>query len=246
MNEVIWHDLEYGAYRQDLPFWLKLAQQAAPAGEGVLDVGAGTGRVAIPLAAAGHAVTAIDLEQELLRELDRRAVQLQLSLTTVCADARALELGGARFALVIVPMQTVQLLGGPLGRRAFLRCAHTHMLSGGVLAIALVRTQDVEEFEVDAGDPAPLPDVTEIQDVVYFSQPTAVTRVGDTLILKRRREIIDAAGNRTVSNTAISLDMVEPEQIIRAGQELGFQAQQTRRIAPSAEHTGSQVVVLRV
>ena len=39
---VIWHDLECGAYAEDLPLWRALA---AEHGDPVLDVGAGTGRV---------------------------------------------------------------------------------------------------------------------------------------------------------------------------------------------------------
>ena len=39
-----------------------------------------------------------------------------LTVTTVAADARDFDLGDRRFALVIVPMQTLQLLGGADGR----------------------------------------------------------------------------------------------------------------------------------
>ena len=51
---VIWHDVECGAYEADLPLWRELASGR------VLDVGAGTGRVALDLARAGHPVTALD------------------------------------------------------------------------------------------------------------------------------------------------------------------------------------------
>ena len=55
-SEVVWHELECGSYRADLPLWRELADQMASS-EGsarVLDVGAGTGRVALELARAGH------------------------------------------------------------------------------------------------------------------------------------------------------------------------------------------------
>ena len=45
----IWHDLECGGYDVDLPLWRELARRARPGP--VLDVGAGTGRVALDLAA---------------------------------------------------------------------------------------------------------------------------------------------------------------------------------------------------
>ena len=50
---VIWHDLECGTYAEDLPLWRSLA---AEHGDPVLDVGAGTGRVALDLARSGYRV----------------------------------------------------------------------------------------------------------------------------------------------------------------------------------------------
>ena len=49
-EHAIWHDVECGAYEADLELWRELAREAP---EGVLDVGAGTGRVALRLARAG-------------------------------------------------------------------------------------------------------------------------------------------------------------------------------------------------
>ncbi|MDQ6751787.1 MAG: hypothetical protein M3Z33_13685, partial [Actinomycetota bacterium] len=69
LHDVRWHDLECGAYSADLPLWLELA---AGAGGPVLDVGAGTGRVALELARAGHVVTALDSDAGLLCALRGR------------------------------------------------------------------------------------------------------------------------------------------------------------------------------
>ncbi len=52
---VVWHDLECGGYSADLPLWRELAARCAvSAGARVLDLGAGTGRVSLDLARAGH------------------------------------------------------------------------------------------------------------------------------------------------------------------------------------------------
>ncbi len=67
---VIWHDLECGGYVADLPLWRELARER---GGPILDVGAGTGRVALDLARNGHEVTALDRDPELLDALRRRA-----------------------------------------------------------------------------------------------------------------------------------------------------------------------------
>ena len=66
-----WHDVECASYAADLELWRELAAAAAPAP--VLDLGAGTGRVALDLAGRGHAVTAVDSDAELVAELARRA-----------------------------------------------------------------------------------------------------------------------------------------------------------------------------
>jgi 16S rRNA A1518/A1519 N6-dimethyltransferase RsmA/KsgA/DIM1 with predicted DNA glycosylase/AP lyase activity len=51
------YDLEY-THDYDLPFWLSLAaREAGP----LIEWGAGTGRIAAPLATAGHDVTAVEL-----------------------------------------------------------------------------------------------------------------------------------------------------------------------------------------
>ena len=163
---VIWHDLECGHYAEDLQLWRSLARDH---GDPVLDIGAGTGRVTLDLAREGHRVTALDRDDELLAELARRAGDLEVR--TVLADAREFELG-EQFALCVVPMQTIQLLGGVEGRGRFLERAKRHLLPGGVLAIAI--SEALELFDVAGGAAAPLPDMCELDGVVYSSHPTAV------------------------------------------------------------------------
>ncbi len=122
-SEVVWHDVECGAYAADLPAWAELAAGAAGP---VLELGAGTGRVSLHLARAGFDVVAVDSASDLIGELAHRAEAAGLAVEAVCADARRLELG-REVAAVIAPMQLMHLLGGAGGRAAALTAARAHL-----------------------------------------------------------------------------------------------------------------------
>jgi SAM-dependent methyltransferase len=232
---VIWHDVECGAYAEDLGLWRSLADRH---GDPILDVGAGTGRVALDLARQGYRVTALDRDPELIAEVARRG--RGLAVETVVADARQFDLA-ARFALCIVPMQTIQLLGGPAGRQAFLRCAQRHLQAGGLLAVAIATM--LELFEVVDGGPAPLPDIREVGGVVYSSQPTAVRVDRDGFVLERRRERVTVAGAHSVAQDVIRLDRLSAEQLESEAQAIGLRPAGRLTVGATADYVGSDVVM---
>ena len=233
---VIWHDLECGAYHEDFELWRELAEAH---GGPILDVGAGTGRVTLDLAQRGHTVVALDADAELLGALRTRGTGLDVE--TVVADARGFDLGARRFTLVIVPMQTLQLLGGPEGRAGFLRAAHAHMTPGGLLAAALA--DPLDGVDDDRTEP-PLPDLQEIDGTVYHSQVVALRVWPEATRIERVRQTVDLHGHRTAEDNLVTLDRVDAAAVAEEAEELGFEALETRRIAMTNDYVGSEVVML--
>jgi SAM-dependent methyltransferase len=233
---VMWHDLENGSYVEDLGLWRDLA---VVHGGPVLDVGAGTGRVTLDLARHGHTVVALDRDPVLLATLRERAGTLPVG--AVEADARAFNLG-RRFPLIIVPMQTIQLLGGPEPRAGFLACARAHLEPGGVVAVALAEALDA--FDADHDEP-PLPDLREVDEVVFSSRPVAVFDEGDRVSIHRIRETVDAHGNRTAAHNVVHLDRVGAAQLAEEAATHDLEAQQARFIPQTDDYVGSTVVLLR-
>jgi SAM-dependent methyltransferase len=237
-TNVIWHDVECGSYDADLTFWRELA--AAEAGP-ILDVGAGTGRVALDLAARGHEVVALDIDGELLDELRRRAQARGHDVETVIADGARFELPGRRFGLILAPMQTLQLLGES-GRAGFLRAARAHLAAGGLVACALA-----DAFEAFDAEHVllPLPDTLVVAGVQYVSQPVALRDEGDRVAIERIRQTLDGNGHRTATPNLIHLDRLDAARVAAEAASAGLTAQPPCWIAPTDDHVGSSVVMLR-
>ncbi|MEA2149428.1 MAG: hypothetical protein QOD69_1258 [Solirubrobacteraceae bacterium] len=235
---VVWHDVECGAYDADLALWRELA--AAEPGP-ILDVGAGTGRVSLHLAAHGHDVVALDIDAEFLAELRVRAAARGVEVETVVADAGAFALPGRRFGLVLAPMQTVQLLGAR-GRAGFLRAARAHVAPGGLVACALA-----DAFETFDEDHVllPRPDTLIVAGVQYLSQPVALRDEGDRVAIERIRQTLDATGRRTATPNLLHLDRVTPALLESEAAAAGLTPLPARWIGETEEHVGSSVVTLR-
>jgi SAM-dependent methyltransferase len=237
-NQIVWHDLECGRYRADLALWSTLA---AGHGDPVLEVGAGTGRVTLELARAGHRVTALDSDPVVLGELARRA--RGLAVQTVAADARRFEVP-TRFAVCIVPMQTIQLLGGARGRIEFLARARAHLRDDGILAIAIA--EELEPYDVTDERCAPTPDTTVLDGLLYSSQALAIRAEQDGFVLERRRTISYPGGDRTQQHDLIRLDRLEAAQLEHEGRAGGLTPVGREIIPETSDHAGSTVVILGV
>jgi SAM-dependent methyltransferase len=231
---VTWHDVEHGSYDADLPLWRELA---AAAGGPILDLGAGTGRVAVDLAAQGHEVVALDSHAELLAELAERAP----GVTTIEADVRTFALD-TRFDLILAPMQLVQVLGGPDGRVAMLERVHVHLMPGGRFAAALSDAHDAVPAE---GASPPLPDILERDGWVFSSQPISVREVNDRVTIERQRQAVSPAGEIEEATAVIALDVVGIDAFADAARDAGLVPVDRRTIPETLDHIGSTVLLCR-
>jgi SAM-dependent methyltransferase len=229
----MWHDVECGAYAADLPLWHELATKA---GGPVLDVGAGTGRVALDLARAGHEVTALDVDPDLLAVLAERSDGL--AVRTLVADATGFDAGEGAFALIAVPMQTIQLLPE---RGGFFASARRAVAPGGLVALAIAEALEPFESETEL----PPPDFGEADGWRFFSQPTAVRDVPDGTRIERVRHALGPSGEYTTEPDVIVLSRVTVASLAAEGEAAGLRAEPPRHIDPTPEHVGSEVVLLR-
>ena len=99
----------------------------------VLELGVGSGRVAVPMAKDGHEVVGIDRSPAMLARAAKRAKGSRVKLTLVEADMRTFALERT-FALVTIPFNTFLMLE-PDDRWACLARCREHLTAHGRLAI---------------------------------------------------------------------------------------------------------------
>ena len=234
----MWHDVECADFAADLGVWRALAGRAG--GPGVLELGCGTGRVALDLAARGHDVTGLDADPALVGALGRRARRSGLPVRLEVGDARSFQLGRS-FGVVVLPMQVVQLLGGRSGRHAMLESARRHLAPGGILAAALA-----DPFEgLDAGrDLPPLPDIREQDGWVFSSAPLAARVEGSGVAIHRHRQAVSPDGELHESFYTVRLDALTAGQLAQEGRDAGYRALPELRAPATAAYVGSTIVVL--
>jgi SAM-dependent methyltransferase len=234
VSDAIWHDVENGSYAADLSLWRDLARQARGP---VLDLGAGTGRVARDLQKEGYQVTALDSDGELLEVLRRRSPDVDV----VTADARAFELAD-RFRLVLAPMQLVQILGGPAERAAMLERVHHHLDPGGRFAAALA---DPYEAVLEEDRSPPYPDMVERDGWVFSSQPVWVREEPGRVVVERRRQAVSPDGALEEEIAPFALELLSADELETEARAAGLEPVGRHVIPETPDHIGSVVVECR-
>ncbi len=126
-----YYDLDLLEDPGDIALYQALAQQS---GGPILELGAGSGRLALPLAADGHAVTAVDIDPAMLARAgeawQREPRTSRGRLELVEADMLSLALPG-RFDVVILALNTLLLLTDRASQQAALRTMARHLTPDG-------------------------------------------------------------------------------------------------------------------
>jgi len=120
------YDLEY-THDYDLPFWLSLAEREAGP---VIEWGAGTGRLAVRLSAAGHDVTAVELSTEMVE----RGKEKSVTVEWIVGDMRNAK-PERRYGLAVCAFNSFLCLTSVDDDLAFLRNAREYLAPGGLLGI---------------------------------------------------------------------------------------------------------------
>lgn len=191
-DAVAWHDAECSAFSADLACWSRFCGP----GMRVLELGGGTGRVTLAVAALGAEVTTIEFDPMLAAELTERAGHGGHRVEVIAADALS-ALPAGRFDAVIAPMQFIQMFD-EAGRRQILTAVAESVAPGGGAALAIVEpdAMPVDLAPAGAAEPAgaALPDVREREGWVYSSRPLWVTVDAGVAAVTRLRQRVSPSG----------------------------------------------------
>jgi SAM-dependent methyltransferase len=230
---AIWHDVECGSYAADLQLWEELAERG---GGTVLELGCGTGRVALHLARRGHEVIGLDCDPELLAVLQARGAELPVS--GLEADARDFALD-APASLVLAPTHLLQLLADSGERAECLGCVAAALRPGGLLAAAII-----EEMPEPDGAPPPLPDVREVDGWVYSSLATEAAVGPGEIIVRRLRHTVSPDGSLSEEPNEIRIATFAAEALETEAAAVGLVPAGRHEIPATELHVGSLVVLL--
>jgi SAM-dependent methyltransferase len=112
---------------EDVEFYVG---EATRSGGPVLELGVGTGRIAVPIALAGMRVVGVDSSEGMLEVARERAELAGVELDLRYGDLRQPPVE-ATFPLVIVPFRTMLHMQTDADRRAALRAVRERLVAGG-------------------------------------------------------------------------------------------------------------------
>lgn len=142
-------------------------------GQKILDVGAGTGRISIPLARSGAIVTALDVSPAMLRVLARKHHRV----ATVIGDGESLPFDSESFDVVVAAFFLVHL-SDPT---RFFDEAYRVLKPGGRLLVSNINQKDPPEIKTKSG-------IIKIES--YYHRPDKIIQTLNDLAFGIEKEVI--------------------------------------------------------
>lgn len=142
-------------------------------GKTILDVGAGTGRTSVVLAKMGAEVTALDVSEEMLKELKNKNSKIEI----VVGDAESLPFPDKSFDAVVAGFLIVHLKDPT----RFFDEAYRVLKDGGILLVTNINQKEPPEVKTSAG-------VIKIES--YYHRPEKVREILESLAYDIKNEII--------------------------------------------------------
>lgn len=209
--DPIAYDLENPSFGPDGPFYAALASQT---GGPVLELGAGTGRIAIPLAQAGFAVTGVDLCAPMLERAKEKSGDL--AVRWALGDSTSFDLG-EQFGLIFIAGHGWQAFLTDAALHGLLGSVRRHLRPGGL-------------FAFDTRNPAPIhleSDLAETDWFTYQHPERGAVRVSGFQVYDAAAQIqtwttIRRWGATGESRAQIQLRYRSPEEIEALLAEHGF------------------------
>jgi SAM-dependent methyltransferase len=129
------YDEQYLHYRDDLTFYVVFANDY---GSPVLELGAGTARVSLALAKAGHRVAGVELSEAMVAKGQERVLEENLAhlITLQQGDMRSVQLAQT-FPIVVAPFNTFMHAYTLQDQDATLETVKKHLGPSGVFAFDL-------------------------------------------------------------------------------------------------------------
>jgi SAM-dependent methyltransferase len=128
------YERQYANYRDDIAFYARLAERLGA--NRVLELGAGAGRVSVPLARRGLEMSALELSPAMLLRGQAFAAREHVSIDWFEADMRDFDLGRT-FPLVIAPFNALMHLYTIADQDRALERIVAHLEPGGAFAFDL-------------------------------------------------------------------------------------------------------------
>jgi SAM-dependent methyltransferase len=127
---AVFYDVDNASKSDDVDFFRQMAKRT---GGPILELGCGTGRIALPLAADGHRVVGVDRSPAQLARAKQKAAAAGVRLELVVADMREFALPEP-FRLIIIAFNTFLLLS-PDERRVCLTRVREHLARDGIFVL---------------------------------------------------------------------------------------------------------------